>query len=48
MIPLYSYCSLGKRCTTMTDYNFIFSKYTLLLAISYNGLVGAKYMKKVE
>jgi transposase-like protein len=46
MMPEYSYCSLGKRCIDMTDENFIFRKYTLLVAISYDGLVGAKIYEK--
>lgn len=31
----------------MTDKNFIFRKYALLVAISYDGLVGAKIYEKV-
>ena len=46
MIAEYSRCSLGKRCIDMTNENFIFRKYTLLVAISYNGLVGAKIYEK--
>ncbi len=46
MIPEYSYCPLGKRCITLTDDNFIFRKYTLLVTISMNGLVGAKIYEK--
>ena len=46
MMPEYSYSPLGKRSTIMTDDNFIFRKYTLLVAISYNGLIGAKIYEK--
>ena len=46
MPPEYARCNLGKRCIDMTDENFIFRKYTLLVAISYNGLVGAKIYEK--
>lgn len=46
MMPEYSYCPLGKRCAIPTDDNFIFRKYTLLVAISMNGLVGAKIYEK--
>jgi transposase len=46
MMPEYSYCPLGRRCVIPTDDNFIFRKYTLLVAISMNGLVGAKIYEK--
>ena len=46
MLPQYSYCSLGKRCVDITDNNFIFRKYTLLVAISHDGLIGAKIYEK--
>lgn len=46
MMPSYSYGPLGKRCIIPTDDNFIFRKYTLLVAISMNGIVGAKIYEK--
>jgi hypothetical protein len=46
MMPEYSYCPLDKRCIDMIDENFIFRKYTLLVAVYYDGLVGAKIYEK--
>ena len=46
MTKTYSRCDLGKRCVVKSDNNFVFRKFTLLVAISYNGLVGAKLYEK--
>ena len=42
----YSKCSLGKRCVTKTDDNYIFRKFTLLCAISNSKCVGATLYKE--
>jgi hypothetical protein len=40
MVPEYSRCKLGHRCIERTNNNVVFKKFTLLMAISYRGLVG--------
>ena len=40
MVHTYSRCKLGKRCVHKTKYNKVFVKFTLLVAISSNGIVG--------
>jgi len=42
----YSRCYLGKRCVQKTTNNNVFKKYTLLVAISYNGLIGYTLFEK--
>ena len=34
MIMEYSRCKIGKRCIFKTEENFVFKKYTLIVAIS--------------
>jgi transposase len=46
MIPEYCRSKLGTKCVDKTDDNFVFRKFTLLMAISRNGLVGAKIYEK--
>jgi hypothetical protein len=46
MIKEYSRCKLGKRCITKTSDNIVFTKYTLLVAISSKGIIGYKLYKK--
>ena len=46
MVPEYCRSRLGNRCIDKTDNNFVFRKFTLLVAISRNGLVGAKIYEK--
>ena len=36
----YSRCNLGQRCVLKTKNNRVFTKYTLVCAISSNGIVG--------
>lgn len=40
MLPEYSRCYLGKRCIVKTNDNFVFQKFTLLVAISNSKCVG--------
>ena len=42
MIKEYSRCQLGKRCVYKTDDNFVFRKFTLLVAISNSKCIGYK------
>lgn len=42
----YSRCQLGRRCAKKTDNNFVFRKFTLLVAITNKGLIGAKLYEK--
>lgn len=42
MIQEYSRCKIGRRCVEKTTDNIVFRKFTLLVAISYNGLIGYK------
>lgn len=46
MVPEYCRSKIGKRCVDKTDNNFVFRKFTLLVAISREGLVGAKIYEK--
>lgn len=46
MVPEYCRSKLGSKCVDKTDDNFVFRKFTLLMAISRNGLVGAKIYEK--
>jgi len=46
MYHSYSKCSLGKRCVTKTDDNYVFRKFTLLCAISNSKCVGATLYKE--
>jgi hypothetical protein len=38
----YSRCQLGKKCVVQTDDNYVFRKFTLLVAINNSGCVGSK------
>lgn len=40
MVHTYSRCELGRRCVHKTKDNKVFVKFTLLVAISSNGIVG--------
>ena len=42
MYPIFSRCNLGKRCIINSNNNNVFKKYTLLSAISSNGIIGYK------
>lgn len=42
MYPTFSRCNLGKRCIINSNNNNVFKKYTLLSAISSNGIIGYK------
>jgi transposase-like protein len=44
--PNYSRCNLGKRCYLKTDDNFVFKKFTLLVAISNSNYVGYELYEK--
>ena len=46
LLPIYSKCSLGKRCVVKTDDNYVFRKFTLLCAISNSKCVGATLYKE--
>jgi hypothetical protein len=46
LLPIYSKCSLGKRCVVKTDDNYVFRKFTLLCAISNSKCVGATFYKE--
>lgn len=46
MVPEYCRSKLGSKCIDKTDDNFVFRKFTLLVAISRKGLVGAKLYEK--
>lgn len=46
MVPEYCRSKLGTKCVDKTDDNFVFRKFTLLMAISRSGLVGAKIYEK--
>lgn len=40
LMPSYSRCFIGKRCTIKTNKNFVFKKFTLLVAISNSKRIG--------
>ena len=40
MVNSYSRCELGRRCVHKTKDNKVFVKFTLLCAISYDGIIG--------
>jgi folylpolyglutamate synthase/dihydropteroate synthase len=42
----YSRCQLGKKCVVETDDNYVFRKFTLLVAINNSGYVGSKLYQK--
>jgi hypothetical protein len=46
MILEYSKCKLGKRCILKTDYNNVFKKFTLLVAINNSKCIGYKLYEK--
>lgn len=46
LMPTYSRCYLGKRCILKTDDNFVFKKFTLLVAISNTKYVGYELYEK--
>lgn len=46
MFRSYSKCSLGEKCVTKTDDNYVFRKFTLLCAISNSKCVGATLYKE--
>jgi len=46
LMPTYSRCYLGKRCILKTDDNFLFKKFTLLVAISNSKYVGYELYEK--
>jgi transposase-like protein len=44
--PIYSRCYLGKRCKIKTSNQFVFRKFTLLVAISNSKIVGKELYEK--
>ena len=42
MMLEYSRCQLGQKCIVKTDDNYVFRKFTLLVAINNSGCVGSK------
>ena len=44
--PTYSRCYMGKRCVIKTDNNFVFRKFTLLVAISNSKCIGHTLYEK--
>lgn len=42
MMLEYSRCQLGQKCIVKTDDNYVFRKFTLLVAISNSGCIGSK------
>lgn len=46
MIPSYSRCKLGRRCIVKTDDNYVFRKFTLLVAINNKKCVGYRLYKE--
>jgi len=46
LMPTYSRCYIGKRCILKTDDNFVFKKFTLLVAISNSKYVGYELYEK--
>ena len=46
ILPIFSKCTLGKRCVVKTDDNYVFRKFTLLCAISNSKCVGATLYKE--
>ena len=46
MMMEYSRCYIGKRCVVKTDDNFVFRKFTLLVAISNSKCIGYILYKK--
>ena len=44
--PTYSRCNLGKRCIIKTSNQFVFRKFTLLVAISNSKCVGKELYEK--
>lgn len=46
MIPEYSRCQSGKRCYYKTSDNYVFRKFTLLVAINNRKCVGYKLYEK--
>ena len=45
--PTYSRCELGRRCVIKTSKQFVFRKFTLLVAISNSKCVGKELYEKV-
>lgn len=46
LMPSYSRCFIGKRCTIKTNKNFVFQKFTLLVAISNSKRIGYELYEK--
>lgn len=46
LMPNYSRCYIGKRCLLKTDDNFVFKKFTLLVAINNKNYVGYELYEK--
>lgn len=46
MVKEYSRCSIGRRCVVKTDDNYVFRKFTLLVAINNSKYVGYKFYQK--
>lgn len=44
--PTYSRCELGRRCVIKTSNQFVFRKFTLLVAISNSKCVGKELYEK--
>ena len=46
LMPSYSRCFIGKRCIVKTNKNFVFQKFTLLVAISNSQRIGYELYEK--
>uniref|UniRef100_A0A6C0HUN8 Uncharacterized protein n=1 Tax=viral metagenome TaxID=1070528 RepID=A0A6C0HUN8_9ZZZZ len=46
LMPSYSRCFIGKRCVIKTNKNFVFKKFTLLVAISNSQRIGYELYEK--
>lgn len=46
LMPSYSRCYIGKRCVVKTNKNFVFQKFTLLVAINNSKRIGYEFYEK--
>jgi transposase/transposase-like protein len=46
LMPSYSRCYIGKRCVVKTNKNFVFQKFTLLVAINNSKRIGHEFYEK--
>jgi transposase len=46
LMPSYSRCFIGKRCVVKTNKNFVFQKFTLLVAITNSKRIGYEFYDK--